>query len=106
MNDTVMVTDRPTAGEASLPAGGQTLLPGASGQSPVGPIADLPAALAQIKQLEQALISNRAVSMAIRILMERHHVKADIALAELRRISQSSNVRLAVVATMLLEDHT
>jgi hypothetical protein len=33
-------------------------------------------------------------------------VKADIALAELRRISQSSNIRLGVVATMLLEDHT
>ena len=62
--DSVLAADGPAAAEGSLPAGVQTSLPGASGKPTVGPITQLPAALAQIKQLEQALLSNRAISMA------------------------------------------
>lgn len=80
--------------------------PRASWQLAMTPVTDLPAALSRIEQLEQALVSNRAISMAVGMLMERHDVDADAALAELRHISQSLNVRLAAVATMLLEGRT
>lgn len=67
------------------------------------PVTDLPAALMRIAQLEQALISNRAISMAVGVLMERHQVDAQTAMAELRSVSQNFNVRLAEVATRLLD---
>ena len=107
MEDMVVAADGSAPAEASpLPDGHRTVWPRASWQPADAPVTGLPAVLARIEQLEQALVSNRAISMAVGILMERHHVGADTALAEMRRISPSSNVRLAVVATTLLEDHT
>lgn len=69
-----------------------------------GPVTDLPSALAVIEQLEDAVRSNRHISMAVGILMERHHVDAATALRELRRTSNDLNLKLTQVAASVVED--
>ena len=85
-----------------------TAIPDAAGhRSPTSTaVTDLAGALSVIEHLELALVSNRTISMAVGILMERHGVDATAAMAELRRTSSHLNIKLAQVALAVVEHRT
>jgi hypothetical protein len=55
---------------------------------------DLAVATAHAEHLQRALVSNRKISMAMGMLMERHRLTQEQAFERLRDLSQRSNVKL------------
>lgn len=55
-----------------------------------------------LRDLSQSLESRTLIGQAQGILMSRHHLNADMAFAILRRYSQTTNTRLAVIAEELI----
>lgn len=60
-------------------------------------------AVDRLAHLEQGMRSRGAIGQAIGLLSERYGISADQAFATLRRISQSENVKIAQLATVLAE---
>jgi len=57
----------------------------------------------RIHHLEEAMRNRGTIGQAIGLLVERYGIAADQAFATLRRISQNENVKMAQVATVLVE---
>ena len=53
------------------------------------------------EQLELAMVARQEIGQAVGILMERYGLSADAAFAYLRRLSQTTNVKLRVIADQL-----
>lgn len=64
----------------------------------------LAVARAQAQQLQSALVSRATIDQAIGILRSRSGATAEEAFERLRQISQSENVKLAVIAQRLVEE--
>ena len=58
---------------------------------------------AEVCGLTAALTTNRVISMAIGLVMERHGLDRVTAHAQVVRLSQDSNTKLAVLAEQLVE---
>jgi hypothetical protein len=57
----------------------------------------------RLQHLNQAMLSRGTIGQAIGVLVERYGIAADQAFATLRRISQGENVKIAQLATELVE---
>ena len=56
----------------------------------------------EVRGLAAALVTNRVISLAIGLVMERHGLDRSAAHAHVVRLSQNSNTRLAVLAEELV----
>jgi AmiR/NasT family two-component response regulator len=65
-------------------------------------LSDLAAGATQAHHLEQAVVSNRRIGMAMGILMERHRLTEEQAFDRLRDRSQRSNVKLRDLAEQVI----
>jgi AmiR/NasT family two-component response regulator len=63
---------------------------------------ELASATAISEHLQQAVVSNRRIGMAMGILMERHRITEEQAFDELRDLSQRRNVKLRDLAEQLI----
>jgi hypothetical protein len=66
-------------------------------------ILEAEAAAGRLAQLEQAIVTHRAVGQAVGILVERHRVLPEEAFARLKRASQDNNVKMRDLADRMLE---
>ena len=75
-------------------------------QDPADELADalgqLAAATSHAGHLEQALVSNRRIGMAMGILMERHRITEERAFDRLRELSQRRNMKLRDLAEQVI----
>lgn len=60
-------------------------------------------ARAEIEELKEALVSNRAIGAAVGIIMERYDLDAEAALRFLKRVSSQHNRKLRDLAAELVE---
>jgi AmiR/NasT family two-component response regulator len=63
----------------------------------------LAAATTYAGHLEQALVSNRRIGMAMGILMERHRITEERAFDRLREMSQRRNMKLRELAEQVID---
>lgn len=63
---------------------------------------DLASATAHAEHLQQAVVSNRRIGMAMGILMERHRLTEEQAFDQLRDLSQRRNVKLRDLAERII----
>lgn len=67
-------------------------------------VSDLASALLLIGQLEQALLTNRIIALAVGMLMERHTIDSGAAWDRLRDHSNRSNIPVIQLAQAMIQN--